>query len=170
MRQIGDARSRSSRKSSIYRSILGRSRPRLAGSHAFCVLQGVAYSLDFIFQISAITLFELSNKFITIESDVIYGAVGPPGKHPNSGMAVGELSHDRCRIPDFGRLIDRNSDTKQKTSIPHLIMYCMTTNNTYDRYSYNKIISQGCGAWEAVFTPQLVGVCGNLKMRIVRGG
>ena len=39
---------------------------------------------------------EPATKFITIESDVIYGAVGPPGKHPSSGMAVGELSHDRC--------------------------------------------------------------------------
>ena len=102
MWRTGDARSRSGRKSSISRSILGRSRPRLAGSHAFYVLQGVAYFVNFILQIFVVTLFELTNKCITVESDVIYGTVGPPGKHPSSGMAVGELSHDQCRIPELG--------------------------------------------------------------------
>ena len=113
MRQIGDARSRSGRKSNISRSILGRSRLHLAGSHTFCILQGIVYFLNFISPIFVAALFEPATKFITIESDVISGTVGPPGKPPNSGMAVGELSHDRCRIPGFGRLIDRNSDTTQ---------------------------------------------------------
>ena len=72
----------------------------------FYVLQGVIYFLNFISQIFVVLLFELANKFINIDSDVIYGAVGPPGKHPSSGIAMGELSHDQCRIPDFGRQND----------------------------------------------------------------
>ena len=110
---------------------LGRSRPRLAGSHVFYVLQGVIYFLNFISQIFVVLLFEPANKFITIDSDVIYGVVEPPGEHPNSGIAMRELSHDRCRIPDFGRQNDRDSDTKHKIQITRLFMYYMTTNTVH---------------------------------------
>ena len=74
---------------------------------------GDSIFFEFYFANFVAALFEPATKFITIESDVISGTVGPPGKPPSSGMAVGELSHDRCRIPSFGRLIDRNSDTTQ---------------------------------------------------------
>ena len=46
-------------------------------------------------------------------------------------MARGSISHDRCRIPDFGRQNDRNSDTKHKIQITHLFMHYMTTNTVH---------------------------------------
>ena len=97
---------------------------------AFCVLQGVVY-FQILFCEFLLSLFKLTNKFITIESNVIYGAVGPPGEHPSSGMAVGGISHNQCCIPDFGHQVDRNSDTKYKTSITCLLVYYMTTNTVH---------------------------------------
>ena len=86
-RWTGDARS--GRKSSISCSILGRSRPRLAGSHAFCVLQGVVYFSNFILQIFVVTLFEPNNKFIT---RVLYNTrhSKPPGERPSRGNGLGK--------------------------------------------------------------------------------
>ena len=63
-----DARSHSGRKLSISRSILGRSRLRLAGSHTFFVLQGVIYISNFILRNFIAALFEPALKFMTIES------------------------------------------------------------------------------------------------------
>ena len=50
------------RKSSISRSIVVRSTARLAGSHAFSVLQGVVFFSYFISPIFVAALFESANK------------------------------------------------------------------------------------------------------------
>jgi len=56
----------SGRKSSIASSILGRSRPRLAGSTAADVLQRLVFYIYFISEIFVRMLFELANKIMII--------------------------------------------------------------------------------------------------------
>jgi hypothetical protein len=141
----GDAHSAPGRKSSVTHSILIRFGPFLAGSPAVGVLQGVVYFLNFIF---VAALFERGNQFIAIESDLMYGAVGPPGERPSRGMAGGGISHDRCRIPDFRRQNDQDSDTKHKTLITRLFVCYMTTNtihmvNTHILKWFPKVVDHG---------------------------
>jgi len=59
-----DARPAPVRKSSIPRSILIRSGPRLAGSYAFDVLQGLVFFSYLISKIFVYTLFEPASKIM----------------------------------------------------------------------------------------------------------
>ena len=167
-RWTGDARS--GRKLSISHSILGRSRPRLAGSIELSILQRVVYFLYFISETFVATLSEQGNNYIAIESDVVYSQCAggwTTGRAPEQG---GRISHDWCHIPVSGRQNDRNSHTEHRTLITRLFIYYMTTSTVHIVYTHVKIISQGYELWGGIFTSQLVEVCRNLKMRIVRGG